>query len=479
MQKAFPREACMKFSAAILAAGFGTRMRSPIPKMAAPVLGEPLLRYPYDAVCQMVPPASAIFVVAGKDPVESLLPPGVLWVHQHVMDGTLGAVEAVMMSNDFRNGGFSHLLVLNGDAPLVNAAMLGEFLDASAQDPDAFWFVSAILPDAGRYGRVVRERDGRIVAVREWVDLSREEEKIGEVNAGIYLIPLDFLNSGISRIAPHPEKKERFLTSLFALAGKEGLPVRAFPAGPESVLGVNSQRELAEASRILQDRINGEWMDRGVTFLDPRTTYVGPSVRIGPGTILFPGVVLEGETTIAESCRIGLSSHLRNVRAGAGVHIRDHCVISDTEIEEEAIIGPFAHLRPGSHLERGSHIGNFVETKKVRMGRGAKANHLAYLGDAVVGEGTNIGAGTITCNYDGVSKHETRIGKNVFVGSDSQLVAPVSVGDGAVIGAGSTVTKDVPENAMCISRSPQKVFPEKGASWKDRLLKDREKKKED
>ena len=466
----------MKFDAAILAAGFGTRMRSPLPKMAAPILGEPLLRYPYDAVCRMTPPASGIFVVAGRDPLESLLPPGVSWVHQHVMDGTLGAVEAVVLSSDFRKGHSSHLLVLNGDAPLVDADLLGGFVEAASREPDAFWFVSTVLPDAGRYGRVVRSAKDEVVAVREWVDLEPGEGDIREINAGIYLVPVDFLLDSLPRVEPHPEKKERFLTSLFALAGKRGRVVRAWQAGPESVLGVNSQAELAEAAAILQQRINRSWMDRGVTMWDPRTTYIGPSVQIGPGTILYPGVVLEGETTIAESCRIGLSCHLRNVRVASEVHVRDYSVLTESEIEERAVVGPFSHLRPGSHLERGAHVGNFVETKKVRLGQGAKANHLAYLGDAVVGEGTNIGAGTITCNYDGVNKHETRIGRNVFIGSDTQLVAPVSVGDGAVVAAGTTVTKDVPPDALVVSRVPQKVLPERGAALKNRLAGEKEKK---
>lgn len=466
----------MKFDAAILAAGFGTRMRSPLPKMASPILGEPLLRYPYDAVCRMSPPASGILVVAGRDPVESLLPPGVSWVHQHVMDGTLGAVEAVVLSSDFRKGSSSHLLVLNGDAPLVDSDLLGGFVEEASREPDAFWFVSTVLSDAGRYGRVVRSPENAVVAVREWVDLEPGERDIREINAGIYLIPVHFLLKALPRVTPHPEKGERFLTALFALAVERGLPVRAWQAGPESVLGVNSQTELAEAASILQERINRAWMERGVTMWDPRTTYIGPSVKIGPGTILYPGVVLEGETTLSDSCRIGLSCHLKNVRIGAGVQIRDHSVLTDSEIEEEAVIGPFSHLRPGSHLERGAHVGNFVEIKKVRLGQGAKANHLTYLGDTVVGEGTNIGAGTITCNYDGVNKHETRIGRNVFIGSDTQLVAPVSVGDGAVVAAGTTVTKDVPPDALVLSRIPQKVLPERGAALKNRLAAEKNKK---
>ena len=468
----------MIFDAAILAAGFGTRMRSPLPKMASPILGEPLLRYPYDAVCRMMPPASDIFVVAGREPLESLLPPGVSWVHQHVMDGTLGAVEAVILSSNFRKGHASHLLVLNGDAPLVDADLLGGFLEAAIREPDAFWFVSTSLPDAGRYGRVIRSGKGDILAVREWVDLGPGEREIREINAGIYLIPVDFLVDSLPHVEPHPEKKERFLTSLFSLAVDGGRLVRAWQAGPESVLGVNSQSELAEAAILLQGKINRFWMDRGVTMWDPRTTYIGPSVQIGPGTILYPGVILEGETTIAESCRIGLSCHLRNVRIASGVHVRDHSVLTDSEVEEDAVVGPFSHLRPGSHLERGAHVGNFVETKKVRLGQGAKANHLTYLGDATVGEGSNIGAGTITCNYDGVKKHETKIGRHVFLGSDTQLIAPVSVGDGAVVAAGTTVTRDVPPGALVVSRVPQKNLPDKGTALKNRLLEEKSKKEQ-
>ena len=459
----------MIVDAAILAAGFGTRMRSPVPKMATPILGEPLLRYPYDAVCQMTPPVQSIFVVAGRDPIESILPEGVLWVHQHSMDGTLGALEAVLLSRMHLDGGATHLLVLNGDAPLVDGALLDGFMDAVRKEPEAFWFVSTTLSDPGRYGRVIRDPDSRVTAVREWVDLDEAGRAIAEVNAGIYCIPRWFLDRAVSQVIPHPEKNERFLTSLFALSIGSGLPVRSHHSGPESVLGVNTQEELAMAARILKNRINSRWMDRGVTFWDPETTYIGPGVVIGSGTILYPGVILEGETSLAESCRVGTGSHLRNVRMGSGVHIRDYCVLSDAVVEESAVVGPFAHLRPGSHLEQGSHVGNFVETKKVRLGRGAKANHLSYLGDATVGERTNIGAGTITCNYDGVRKHETHIGKDVFVGSDTQIVAPVSIGDGAVIAAGTTVTKDVPPGAMALSRSPQRNLEESGTRYRSRL----------
>ncbi|MHB8421334.1 MAG: bifunctional UDP-N-acetylglucosamine diphosphorylase/glucosamine-1-phosphate N-acetyltransferase GlmU [Leptospirales bacterium] len=460
----------MIFDAAILAAGFGTRMRSPTPKMATPILGEPLLRYPYDAVCRVSPPAQSIFVVAGRDPIESLLPEGVLWVHQHAMDGTLGALEAVLLSRTYQEGASTHLLVLNGDAPLVDEKILGGFMEAVRKEPDAFWFVSTELADPGRYGRVIRDSQFRVTAVREWVDLDDEGRAIPEVNAGIYSIPRGFLERSVGRVLPHPEKNERFLTSLFALASEESLPIQAYHAGPESVLGVNTQGELSLAARILKERINHYWMEQGVTFWDPLTTFIGPGVVIGSGTVLYPGVIIEGETSLAESCRIGAGSHLRNVRLGAGVHIRDYCVLSDSIVEEGAVVGPFAHLRPGSHLEQGSHVGNFVETKKVRLGQGAKANHLAYLGDATVGERTNIGAGTITCNYNGASKYETHIGKDVFIGSDTQIVAPVVIGDGAVIAAGTTVTRDIPPGSLAISRTVQVNREDRGTHYRARIL---------
>lgn len=459
----------MIFDAAILAAGFGTRMRSPIPKMATPILGEPLVRYPYDAVCKMSPPAQSIFVVAGRDPIESLLPEGVLFVHQHSMDGTLGALEAVLLSRTYLEGESTHLLVLNGDAPLVDERLVGGFMEAVRKEPDAFWFVSTNLSDPGRYGRVIRDSRSRVIAVREWVDLDDDGRSIPEVNAGIYAIPRTFVERSVSRVLPHPGKNERFLTSLFALAVEESLPIQSYHAGPESVLGVNTQSELSLAARILKDRINAYWMDQGVTFWDPATTFIGPGVMIGSGTILYPGVIIEGESSLAESCRVGAGSHLRNVRLGAGVHIRDYCVLSDSIVEESAVVGPFSHLRPGSYLEQGSHVGNFVETKKVRLGQGAKANHLSYLGDATVGERSNIGAGTITCNYDGAKKHETHIGKDVFVGSDTQMVAPVVIGDGAVIAAGTTVTMDVPPDAMAISRFRQENREGGGTRYRSRI----------
>ncbi len=458
----------MIFDAAILAAGHGTRMRSPVPKMATPLLGEPLIRYPYDAVCRMNPPARAIFAVAGRDSIETTLPDGVLWIHQHTMDGTLGALEAVFLSPDFENGRATHLLTLNGDAPLISEALLGGFMTTAQSEPDAFWFVATELEEPGRYGRVIRDEKGEVVEVREWVDLDASDRAIREINAGIYCVSKRFLERSISRIKPHPEKGERFLTSLFALASEDGVPVRSFSAGPESVLGVNTQEELAEAARILHRKINAHWMSQGVTFWDPLSTFIGPGVMVGPGTVLYPGVILEGETSIAEGCRIGPGCHLRNVRVGSGATIKGYSVLADSVIEESAVVGPFSHLRPGSHLESRAHVGNFVEIKKARIGRGAKVNHLSYVGDAQVGERSNLGAGTITCNFDGVKKHETRIGKDVFVGSDTQFVAPVSVGDGAVIGAGSTITEDVPPGALAVSRVPQENREGSGDKFRSR-----------
>jgi bifunctional UDP-N-acetylglucosamine pyrophosphorylase/glucosamine-1-phosphate N-acetyltransferase len=459
----------MIFDAAILAAGHGTRMRSPVPKMATPLLGEPLIRYPYDAVCRMSPPAHAIFAVAGRDPIETTLPDGVLWIHQHSMDGTLGALEAVYLSPAFEDGRATHLLTLNGDAPLISDALLGGFMTTAQSEPEALWFVSTELADPGRYGRVIRDEKGEVVEVREWVDLDAGDRTIREINAGIYCLSKSFLERSISRIKPHPEKGERFLTSLFALAAEDNVPVRSFSAGPESVLGVNTQEELSEAARILQRKINARWMSQGVTFWDPSSTFIGPGVMIGPGTIIYPGVILEGETSIAEGCRIGPGCHLKNVRVGSGVMIRGYSVLADSIVEDGAVVGPLSHLRPGSHLESESHVGNFVEIKKSRVGRGSKVNHLSYVGDARIGERTNLGAGTITCNYDGANKHETKIGNDVFVGSDTQFVAPVSIGDGSVIGAGSTITKDVPSGALSLSRSEQKTVEGGGERYRKRI----------
>jgi bifunctional UDP-N-acetylglucosamine pyrophosphorylase/glucosamine-1-phosphate N-acetyltransferase len=328
---------------------------------------------------------------------------------------------------------------------------------------------TSTLDEPGRYGRVIRDRSG-VSMIKEYVDLSQEEKAIQEINAGIYLFSREVLKTFLSKVLPHPEKKERFLTTIVELVRQAGGEVGGVVLSPDVVLGVNTQEELSYAAGLLKNRINKKHMASGVTFWDPASTYVGPRVRIGPGTILFPGVILEGDVVLSERTHVGAGCHLTDVHSGPDVTIRDYCVISGSRIEAAAVIGPFAHIRPDSHVGPTAHVGNFVELKKTSLGEGAKANHLAYLGDAEIGAGSNIGAGTITCNYDGVGKHKTVLGKNVFVGSDTQFVAPLKVGDGAVIAAGSTITEDIPPDSLALSRTSQENRDGAAIRYREKLL---------
>ena len=458
-----------RLEAAIMAAGFGTRMFSPVPKMLSTILGDPLVRYPFEALSGMASPPRKTYAVMGRDSIVHALPESVVWAHQKQMDGTLGAVEAVLSTSEWQSGRATHLLVVNGDAPLLSGELLDDFVRQSVSSGMSMTIATSTLDDPGRYGRVIRDHSG-VSMVKEYVDLSPEERTIPEINAGIYLFSREVLEIFLPKVLPHPEKKERFLTTVVELVRLGGGSVGGVVMSPDVVLGVNTQEELSYAAALLRGRINRKHMERGVTFWDPSSTYVGPRVKIAPGTTLFPGVILEGDVVLSERIHVGAGSHLTDVYVGPDATIRDYCVISKSRIEKGAVIGPFAHIRPDSHVGASAHVGNFVELKKTSLGEGAKANHLAYLGDAEVGAGSNIGAGTITCNYDGVSKHKTVLGKNVFVGSDTQFVAPVKVGDGAVIAAGSTITRDVPVDSLSLSRTSQENRDGAAVRYRERLL---------
>lgn len=458
-----------RLEAAILAAGFGTRMFSPVPKMLSKILGDPLVRYPFEALSGMSAPPRKIYAVMGRDSIVHALPESVVWAHQKQMDGTLGAVEAVLLDPEWRSGDATHLLVVNGDAPLLSGELLDDFVREANASGMSMAIGTSTLEDPGRYGRVIRDSLG-VSMIKEFVDLSPEERGIREINAGIYLFSREVLETFLPKVLPHLEKKERFLTTVIELVRRGGGSVGGVVMSPDVVLGVNTQEELSDAAGLLRSRINRRHMENGVTFWDPASTYVGPRVKIGAGTTLFPGVILEGEVVLSERIHVGAGSHLTDVHAGPDVTIRDYCVIAGSRIEKSAVIGPFAHIRPDSLVGSSAHVGNFVELKKTSLGEGAKANHLSYLGDAEVGAGSNIGAGTITCNYDGVGKHKTVLGKNVFVGSDTQFVAPLKVGDGAVIAAGSTITQDVPPDSLSLSRTSQENRAGAAVRYRERLL---------
>ncbi len=444
----------MSTVAVILAAGLGTRMKSRLPKVLHPILGDPTLLW----VLRALPPGlggAVVVVHHGKERVlealaawqgAGLLPCPVTTVDQGNPLGTGHALQTCVPELD--RLGASRVVILCGDVPLTTSATVARLCDAEAL------LLAMDLPAPGSYGRVLQHPDGRLAGMVEARDATPEQLAIQRVNGGAYALPWPALRRALQGLRNDNAQREYYLTDAVAAVAQE-LPVAVKVCEPEELAGMNSRQDQAALQQAAQRRIQSHWMAEGVTFLHPDSTLVGPRVTLQCDVLLEPGVRLEGTVRVGEGCRIGQGTVISDSVLDAGVEIRPYCVIERAEVGPGAKVGPFARLREGTELAEGVHIGNFVETKKAKLHRGAKANHLAYLGDTEIGQGSNIGAGVITCNYDGVNKHRTVIGRNVFVGSDTQLVAPVVIGDGALIGAGSTITANVPADALALSRVPQ------------------------
>jgi bifunctional UDP-N-acetylglucosamine pyrophosphorylase / glucosamine-1-phosphate N-acetyltransferase len=452
----------MSTVAVILAAGLGTRMKSRLPKVLHPILGDPSLLWVLRALPAGL--SGALVVVHhGKQRVlaaledwrkSGLLPCPVETVDQGEPLGTGHALQACIPALD--RLGASRVAILCGDVPLTSAATASRLCAADAL------LLAMDLPQPGSYGRVIQHPDGRLAGLVEAKDATPEQLAVRRVNGGAYALPWPALRQALRGLTNHNAQKEYYLTDAVAAVARE-VPVTVELCDPEELAGMNSRLDQATLQAAAQRRIQRHWMAEGVSFLQPDSTSVGPRVVLQRDVVLEPCVRLEGAVEVGEGCRIGQGTVITDSVLGEEVEVRPYCVIEQARVGAGSKVGPFARLREGTDLAEGVHVGNFVETKKARLHRGAKANHLAYLGDAEIGEGTNVGAGVITCNYDGVNKHRTSIGRNVFVGSDTQLVAPVTVGDGALIGAGSTITRDVPADALALSRAPQ-TTREGGAS---------------
>jgi bifunctional UDP-N-acetylglucosamine pyrophosphorylase/glucosamine-1-phosphate N-acetyltransferase len=444
----------MSTVAVILAAGLGTRMKSRLPKVLHPILGDPALLW----VLRTLPTGlgGAIVVVHhGKQQVveaiaawrqANLLPCPVSIVDQGEPLGTGHALQVCIPELD--RLGATRVAVLCGDVPLTSAATVAHLCQAEAL------LLAMELPAPGSYGRVLQHPDGRLAGLVEAKDATAEQLAVRRVNGGAYALPWPSLRKALLGLTNHNAQKEYYLTDAVAAVARE-IPVAVEVCASEELAGMNSRQDQAALQAAAQRRIQEHWMTEGVSFLQPDSTLVGPRVVLQRDVLLEPGVRLEGAVHIGEGCRIGQGTVIVDSTLGEGVEVRPYSVIEQAQAGDGAKIGPFARLREGTDLAEGVHIGNFVETKKAKLHRGAKANHLTYLGDTEIGEGSNIGAGVITCNYDGVNKHRTIIGSNAFIGSDTQLVAPVVIGDGALIGAGSTITMDVPGDALALSRTPQ------------------------
>lgn len=442
-------------AALILAAGKGTRMKSGLVKVLHELAGMPMLGWPLSAARQAG--AGRIVVVAGHqaDLVQQSFSSdaGIALALQEEQLGTGHAVSCAMGQLDGLSGS---VLILCGDTPLLTSDTLRRLTEAHAAASVAVTVLTARFARPFGYGRIVRDADGRVRRIVEQKDAAPTELAIDEVNSGIYCMDLAFLRAHIGRLGSENAQKEYYLTDLVGIAVAEHAGCAAVMVDDsEEIMGVNDRVQLAYAARLLRQRINRQVMLSGVTLVDPEQTYIDAGVQIGPDTTIWPGSVLRGQTVIGAGCTLESNVQITDCTLADQVTIKAGSILSDAVVGEKAAVGPMAHLRPGSVLGAQVKIGNFVETKKIVMGAGSKASHLTYLGDAEIGSDVNIGCGTITCNYDGKNKHKTVIGDRVFVGSDVQLVAPVRVGAGALIAAGTTVTADVPPDSLAISRTPQ------------------------
>src|SRR5687768_11851523 len=439
---------------AILAAGQGTRMKSALPKVLHRISGRSLIEHVL-RTAEAVEPATVTVVVGHKAAVVRERLSGYPRVQFVVQEPQLGTAHALQQTEAVLAGRSGTLVLLSGDVPLLGAETLRRLVETHRGAAAAATVVTATVERPYGYGRIVR-MDGRIARIVEERDASPAERQIKEINSGIYAFDLAPLFDALRGIASQNAQGEFYLTDLIAIYRRRKLPVETLLVeNAQEIRGINSRSELAEVSRLVRQKKNEELMAAGVTFIDPATTYVDPEAEIAADTVLHPGVVIEGRTRIGAACEIQAYVRISDSEIGDRVTINSFCLISGAQVAAGAALGPFAHLRPGTTVGEKAKIGNFVELKNTNLGPRSKANHLSYLGDATVGADVNVGAGTITCNYDGVDKHRTVVEDGAFIGSDSQLVAPVTVGKGAYVGAGSSIVADVPAGALGIARGRQ------------------------
>ncbi|MEO6324843.1 MAG: bifunctional UDP-N-acetylglucosamine diphosphorylase/glucosamine-1-phosphate N-acetyltransferase GlmU [Thermoanaerobaculia bacterium] len=459
----------------VLAAGRGVRMKSEQPKVLHEAAGIPLLGHVLATAAHAaggVPRSVIVVVGAGRERVLAYLrdsAPDAVAVLQDPPRGTGDAVKCAVPALEDAE----IVIVLSGDVPLLTSGTLDTMLARfEEQEGTAVAFLTAHLAEPAAYGRVVRDATGAVTRIVELKDASPNEREIREINAGVYAFDRAFLQESLPLLRDQNAAGEFYLTDLLGLGVAAGRPViGVLVENPDEIRGVNSRLDLAHIEGLLLHAATDRAMAAGATLIRPETITLESSVVFEPDTIVEPFVTMRGKTHVGSGTCIGQGTVVKDAHFGKGVLVRPYCVIEGSRLEDGAVVGPFARLREGTELAEGAHVGNFVETKKARLGKGVKANHLTYLGDVTIGERTNVGAGVITCNYDGYAKHPTVIGSDVFVGSDVQLVAPVTVGNGAIIGAGTTVTKDVPADALATSRAPQKIYEAGGRKYHERKTK--------
>ncbi|NLI12827.1 bifunctional UDP-N-acetylglucosamine diphosphorylase/glucosamine-1-phosphate N-acetyltransferase GlmU [Pelotomaculum propionicicum] len=451
----------MNLATVILAAGKGTRMKSKLPKVLHKICGDTMISHVINAVAAAGVKKTIVVVGHGADRVTSEVAGR---AQVALQEEQLGTAHALMQAAPYLSSFQGEILVLCGDTPLIEASTLLDLYHSHTEAGSDATVLTATVADPAGYGRVVRNDRGDLVKIVEQKDAAPEEKQIREINTGIYCFAAAGLFEALNRLAPNNAQGEYYLTDILEMYISEGRRVGAVRLDdPIEIMGINDRVQLAEAEKHMRGRILNELMLSGVTIIDPLSTFVDKQVRVGRDTVIYPFTFIEGDTIIGEDCVIGPNTRLINSVVGNGVSIQNS-LVTESSMGDLCSIGPFAYLRPGTELARGVKVGNFSEIKKSTIGEGSKVPHLSYVGDATIGRNVNIGAGTITCNYDGHNKWPTRIGDGAFIGSNTNLVAPVNIGAGAVTGAGSTITKDVPAGALGVERAKQKNV----LNWADR-----------
>jgi bifunctional UDP-N-acetylglucosamine pyrophosphorylase/glucosamine-1-phosphate N-acetyltransferase len=447
-----------KYSVLILAAGKGTRMKSHTCKVLHHIAGRPMILYVLDSLEKAGLTDVSLVVGHNAEKVRDSLNRRCLrFVEQSPQ---LGTAHAVAAARDLFLHCGGNILIMCGDVPLITPETIKKFIASHEKNTSLLTVLTTRIDNPTGYGRIVRDSQGRIARIVEERDASSTERDICEINTGIYLVEARLVYELVDRVRPNNAQGEYYLTDIVEEAVKEGISVWPYVLGNHvEALGINRRSELARATRVIWEQVRENLMEGGVTIVDPQTAYIDAGVQIGPDTIVYPCTVISGNTVIGSDCIIESGVHILDSVLGNGVQVLQGSRLNGATVRDNASIGPMAHLRPGADIGRNARIGNFVEVKKTVIGDGTKASHLTYLGDSTIGRNVNIGCGTITCNYDGRKKHPTIIHDRCFVGSDVQFVAPVEIGEGSLIGAGSTITKDVPPNSLAVSRSRQKIYP--------------------
>ncbi len=456
----------MSLAVIILAAGRGVRMNSNLPKVLHPILKKPMLHYVLDAARALEPEKTVLVLGHDSEVVKRQVSDYPL--ETVIQEPQLGTGHAVLCCERALRDFLGDILILSGDVPAISFSSLREFADSHSKSRADLSLMSTVVDNPAGYGRVLRDADGQVLRVVEDKDATADEKKENEINAGIYCVNSSFLWESLGGLDRENSQAEYYLPGIVDFCVSKKRRLSGFTlADSKEVSGVNSKEQLSEAEATVRRTINRRHMKNGVTIVDPEATYISDSVSIGRDTVVYPNTYIYGKTSIGDGCSIGPSVYIEDSRIGNNSEVRFSSYLTGCEVGDGVVMGPFCHLRPEARIKDGAKIGNFVEIKKSEIGAGSKVPHLSYVGDADIGDGVNIGAGTITCNYDGVNKHRTVVEDGAFIGSDTMLVAPVRVGKEATTAAGSTITKDVSTGALAIERSGQKEV----AGWAERKKK--------